>query len=105
MPRPLSLLAATAVLGLLAASGQASAGALNNRDGCGMYCRNRACGVRPGNTGTIPAPGAMGTRLLWLLRIGLLGAARGYALPLSLPVSRAHLTPIIRPGLVGTKAS
>jgi hypothetical protein len=37
MPRPVSLLAATAVLGLLAASGPASAGGLNNRDGCGMY--------------------------------------------------------------------
>ena len=37
MLRPLSLLVATAVLGSLAASAPASAGRLDNRDGCGMY--------------------------------------------------------------------
>jgi len=37
MLRPLSLLVATAVIGLSAASEPALAGALNNRDGCGMY--------------------------------------------------------------------
>jgi len=37
MLRPLSLLMATVALGSLAASAPASAGGLDNRDGCGMY--------------------------------------------------------------------
>jgi hypothetical protein len=37
MLRPLSLLLATAVIGSLAASTPATAGKLDNRDGCGMY--------------------------------------------------------------------
>ena len=37
MLRPLSLVMATVALGSLAASAPASAGGLDNRDGCGMY--------------------------------------------------------------------